>query len=402
MAPTLWPTGPAVSCDPGRAASANGRAAQALPSLTALNLAGSRDVCPAAVLRLSALEELSLADCFLRPPPCDLAVHAAAAATAEGDGRELPPGGARLRSLDLSGLGSSGTQAALYILRRLAAAAAANRVGVFGGACLTGLELSRTPLGPAGARVVTAALRHAGCLTDLGLYDVALGPDGAAALGAALGAPQAVASVMRRLRLGRNRAGLVPTWVAGLAGLETLDLSGNGLDRRDAPALAAALTACTRLSALHLSGNELLAESGGGAPGKPSWWEAVGRLSRLEHLELYGNRLGPAGVRTLCVALRPCTRLRRLGLGLTAAGPEGAAAVGPLAAGAPGLASLDLYDCGIGRGGAEVANAVVSALAEGLGRCVRLRRLDLRVNGLGSQHAGVLGARLPAECALLL
>ena len=53
----------------------------------------------------------------------------------------------------------------------------------------------------------------------------------------------------------------------------------------------------------------------------------MGRLGRLEELDVYGNRLGPAGVAALCREVARCTRLRRLSLGLTAAG----VATGPLA-----------------------------------------------------------------------
>jgi len=207
---------------------------------------------------------------------------------------------------------------------------------------------------------------------------------GAAALGDALG-PNVP---MTRLNLRDNHVGVLGCRSIGLgvvrcgATLRRLDLAHNGFGCQGAVALAGALAAAhspCALKVLQLGFNSI------GADGAKALAAALtsGNFSRLEHLDLACNVLGPDGVAALAPLLDP---IHTDDLDESDEADDGASSSDKSdEKRVAGLYSLDLA---VNNAGGDCERGGIRALMKALERNTSLRMLNLRGNDLTPEHAG--------------
>ncbi|KAG8459931.1 hypothetical protein KFE25_010980 [Diacronema lutheri] len=239
------------------------------------------------------------------------------------------------------------------------------------------LELRYAQLTADDAAELAPALTH-GALRTLHLQGNPLGDGGVAALAAALGA-RASPSGLRELHLGacgvgdEGAAALARGLTAGrLCALRNLALPFNQLSDAAGAALGAALRdgrELNSLATLDLEGNAQLAAGAAAALA-----DALGARARASAAAAAAGDDEPAG-------------LESLNLRDTAAGDEGARALGAALAADPPLRELTLSRCGVGDAGGV-------ALANGVGANSRLGWLDLSGNALADAAATALGDAL--------
>jgi hypothetical protein len=179
-------------------------------------------------------------------------------------------------------------------------------------------------------------------------------------------------ATLRRLTLSGNRfvssstAALAPA-IAALTRLTALDLSFNDLGDEGAAALASALQQLARLEALHLT----CVTARCGAAGREALYASLGRLPALWRLVLSNNVVDDGGADALCRSLQHLPRLRVLDLSSTNCTAAHLAAVAPALRGAAGsLAALALDHPRLGTGD-------IAPFAAAVGRCTGLRTVSL-------------------------
>jgi Ran GTPase-activating protein (RanGAP) involved in mRNA processing and transport len=294
----------------------------------------------------------------------------------------LGPAADKLQRLDLSwsGVNDAGAQAL----------ATAMRAGSLW--ALQELLVGANKLTPTGWAAVFGALRDRCCpgLQRLSVNMNVLEERSWGALMEAVG--DGALSSLRMLHLGwssHSSKSLAPLLraVTACTALEVLDLSGNLVDEGDMPAVAGALEECIpawrALRELHLERMDL--DASVGAALARAWGKGAGKC--LERLNVSKNEgLRDEGVRAMAEvwASGACPSLRWLGLMRVAMGPVGCRALADaLAQGAlPGLNELYIYD---GYYGDEGAAALAEALEAGGGRALsklNVKRSRLTVQGM--------------------
>jgi Ran GTPase-activating protein (RanGAP) involved in mRNA processing and transport len=254
------------------------------------------------------------------------------------------------------------------------------------------LDLCKQALGPDGTRAVAGAARLHPHVLHLLLGADGLGDSGAGAIATLLSHN----TTLRTVYLGCNA--ITAAGVAELAGvlhqhpsLQGLWLKRNPLGPAGAESLAAMLRHNRTLRILDLVNTDL------GPEGMGSIVAALlAGASRVEHLFLCGNRLGPAEAPALAELLRRNTTLRSLYVSVNRLGDDGVAVLAESLRQNQTLRILSLSSNDLGPRGACV---LASAVAENTG----LRTLALgyepstAILGERGNHIGDDGAALLAE-----
>ena len=271
---------------------------------------------------------------------------------------------------------------------------------------LTHLSLSGSiGVGKKAADTLAPALGSLKTLQLLDLSHTDLGAEGAALL-----AP-AIESLTSLQHLDISHAGLdygagiqqpIPSDFLGLKSLSnllSLNLSGNNLGAGGASQLAQAITHCSKLTHLNLSGDSL--SDVGIAIMAPA---AVKSVPLLQHLNLSGNKLGRRGATKLAPALHSMSKtLDSLDLSnnfgwLGEEETEGIVILAPAIRALASLRSLSLRCTGLGVKEVAVLEPTLAALKH----CIRLQQLDLSGNGLEAEAlvSSVIPALLPGLTTL--
>lgn len=192
------------------------------------------------------------------------------------------------------------------------------------------------------------------------------------------------ASSVRHLHLANNNLGtqtmrtLVPALLENDT-LETLDLGYNHISDRGASLLASILGASIESSASSLA-------------------SSTSSICRLQELNLAFNKIGPAGAKSLAVALLNNRTLRKLDLSLNRIGPEGAEYFGPVLKFSHTLQDLILSRNNLGEGTQGILR-LLDGLCESEGT-TRLQTLDLSWNSLTDDAALKLASILSGNSQL--
>ncbi|EOD26293.1 hypothetical protein EMIHUDRAFT_443431 [Emiliania huxleyi CCMP1516] len=187
----------------------------------------------------------------------------------------------------------------------------------------------------------------------------------------------------------RASAALLAEAAAAHGSLRSLAMSANAIGASACTAIAEALAAAaggSGLAELNLSHNAF-GRAGGGLAAVPG----------LSSLRLASCAVGAAGTTELAAALAAGSTLRRLDLHECHCGADGAAALAEALTSGVALVSLDLSDNNIGdKSGLGSSGVSADAAVEALARCLRssasLRELDLRLNGFDAVHLEELAA----------
>ena len=220
---------------------------------------------------------------------------------------------------------------------------------------LRSLSVAWNPVGNAGARALSEALRAATCrLTMLDARHCDIHTVGAVALASALPG----CSSLHSLDLSFNHIG--PDGAAALAAvlqlwqsgpLRELDVSHNDIGARGMATFSH--KALARLTRLGLAYNGLCAGAA------RTLANALAHNTSLRHLDVSRNALTDEGVRLLCVALRTHPALHSIQLAVTAMTREGARRVAGLMRHCPRLQAVDVSGNALERsGGCVLANAL--------------------------------------------
>lgn len=255
------------------------------------------------------------------------------------------------------------------------------------------LDLNRNMFGAEAAPAFATAVRaHSSRLTTLRLGKNALGVVGATVLAPVI----AACSALETLDLHCNELGDVGTAVLAQAlvgardTLTSLDLHRNRIGVAGATALAAVLSACSKLVALDISNNRIK------SAGATALGPAFAACSALKRLNLRRNKLGDAGAATLCSAVQACSKLTSLDIGKNDLRAASAASLASVLQACKRLEELDLRRNRLGDAGAKSLSAAVAACSR-----LKLLVLDLSHNQLGDEGARALLASIARACPSL-
>ena len=244
------------------------------------------------------------------------------------------------------------------------------------------LRGSLRPLGDAGAAALAEALAGVPGLRTLDVSGNGIGAAGAVALARALaGVPGLETLNVGENRIGEAGAAALAGALAGVPGLQTLNVWGNRIGAAGAAALAGALSGVPGLQTLSVGFNKL------GEAGAVAVAGALAGVPMLQTLDVSFNGIGAAGAAALAAALASVPGLQTLDVGENGIGAWGAAALAGALAGVPGLQTLDVGENGIGAGGA-------AALAGALAGVPRLQTLNVVHNDIGAAGAAALAGAL--------
>lgn len=221
-------------------------------------------------------------------------------------------------------------------------------------ACLEVLYLGCNNIGPEGARQLGDALAQSPQVSGLWLKRNPLGPEGAARMAQMLRSNRdlrVLDLVNTDLRVAGVQA-LADVLCTENRSLQSLYLSGNGLESSAAEPLARLLREAPQIKALYLSVNRL------GDEGAAVLADALRANSSLQTLELASNGIGPDGAKSLFAAARLHPSLQSLNLGYAPSTKvlraqanrlqdEGAGYAAELLAASTALCKLDLTRNGI-------------------------------------------------------
>lgn len=240
---------------------------------------------------------------------------------------------------------------------------------------LTHLDLGKNLMNAHGAALFCEFMEALPALQRLDLAQNALGNRGVTDLASTL--PRC--SSLRSLDLSCNN--IQPNGAAILFSalknckLEQLDLSVNNIDSSCVPGLSELLNVTSSLTILNLRRTHLRAK------GLESLNTTLQTCLTLQVLDLCDNHISAEGARHLSPVLGKCPNLRFLDLSENWIGVEGAEALAGVFAGCSALERLDL---------AHSCIETVSALAEGLSKCTRLKHLSVVGNHLEGESIGAL------------
>lgn len=242
---------------------------------------------------------------------------------------------------------------------------------------LTTLDLSKNSIGDRGARMVAEGLINNKVLISCLLTDNTIGVDGGIGLAEAM----VVNKTLQRLDLRRNRVdiGGASAFADALkvnSSLLYLNLDGNEMMCSGAQDLADALEVNTSLSELCLSDNAI-ADGGANALG-----QGLSKNTSLTRLDLSRNLLGTTGTQKFVNALidSPC-RLQKLNMAENGADADSMAPFALLLRDNMYLIELNLGGNGIGDAGVRTLLTAMSG-KEVLRANRKLKKLDLCRNGI--------------------
>eukprot|EP00058_Branchiostoma_floridae_P003833 XP_002589321.1 hypothetical protein BRAFLDRAFT_77774 [Branchiostoma floridae] len=164
---------------------------------------------------------------------------------------------------------------------------------------------------------------------------------------------------LRKVNLSFNKLSDRGDFLPPLPSLEEIDLSHNAISDEAVPGLAEGLASCQKLKKVNLSHNKL-SDRGDFLPSLPN----------LEEIDLSHNAISDEAVSGLAEGLGPCQNLKKVNLSYNKLSDRGDF-LPPL----PNLEEIDFSNNAF-------CNEAVPGLAEGLGLCQNLKKVNLNYNKL--------------------